>query len=57
MEQSQDGAIGVSELRPVDLALQDENLVSKSEDLCVAGIAGREYPPEAAENETSQSAN
>ncbi len=54
-EHREDRAVGVSELRPADLALQHQDLVAEGEDLGVASIAGGEHPPESRQNEACQS--
>ena len=38
-QKRKDRPVGLVEFRAVDLALQYEDLVSKGEDLCVAGVA------------------
>jgi hypothetical protein len=40
---------------PVDLALQNQDLVAKSEDLGIAGVAGNEDSSETCENKANQS--
>ncbi len=54
-ENSKDRPVGVGELWPADLALQDEDLVAESENLGVARITRREHPPETGQNQASQS--
>jgi hypothetical protein len=46
-EGGEDRAIRVGESGPVDLALQDQDLLAQSEDLRVTLITGREQPPKA----------
>ena len=43
----EDRPVGLGELRSVELALEHEQLVTQSEDLRVALIAGRKHPSEA----------
>lgn len=50
-ERREDRTVGVVELRPVDLAVEHEDLVSESEDLGIAGVTGGEHPSEARENQ------
>lgn len=54
-KEGEDRAVDVSELWSVDLTLKDEELVAQCEDLCVAGVAGGEYPYESVENKANQS--
>ncbi len=54
-EHREDRRVGVSELRPADLALQHQDLMAEGQDLGVAGIAGGEHPPESSQNEACQS--
>ena len=54
-EKGEDSAVDVSELWSVDLALQDQELMSEGEDLCVTGVAGGEYPSEPVDNKANQS--
>jgi hypothetical protein len=48
VEHGEECSIGVGEPRPADLALENEELVAKGEDLC-ARVTGSEYPPETGE--------
>lgn len=57
MEESENGSIGVGELCSVDLSLQNQNLVTESENLRVTRIATGEHPPEPGQNEASESRN
>lgn len=45
-EQGEHGAVGGSELRAIDLSLQDEDLVAKSEDLGITLVTGHEQESE-----------
>lgn len=54
MEQGEQCPIGVGEPRPADLALENEEMVAKGEDLGVARVAGSEYPPETGEHEAHE---
>ena len=50
-EEGKDRAVGFVEPRPVDLALQHEDLATERKDLSVSGITGREDPADSGENE------
>ena len=39
---------------PFDLTLQNGDLVAESENLCIAGIAGGEYPADSAKHEAGE---
>ena len=49
-QEGKDRAVGFVESRPVDLALQHEDLVSERKDLSIARVAGGEYPADSSEN-------
>ena len=54
---SEHGSVDVSELWSIGLALQDQDLVTASEDLCVPGIACGENQSESVENKANQPEN
>ena len=54
-EKGEDGPVALGEVWSVDLALQDQELMSEGKDLRVTGVAGGEYPSESVENEANQS--
>ncbi len=54
VEEREDRPIGVGELWPSDLTLENQDLVAESEDFGVAGVACGEEPSESAENEVHQ---
>ncbi len=45
-QHGQDRSVGRRERWPIDLALQHEDLVAKSEDLCLALVAGHQQQSE-----------
>ena len=53
-QESEDRAVGFVEPRPVDLALQHEDLVSERKDLRVSGVAAGEDPADSGENEACE---
>jgi len=53
-EQSEDCPVGLVELRPVDLALQHQDLVAESQDFGVAGVIAGEQPSESPQDEPSE---
>ena len=55
MEQGEECSVGVGEPWPSDLALENQELVAKGEDLSGTGVARSEYPPETCENKANQS--
>jgi len=54
-EYREDCSVGVGEAWSAGLAFQNEDLVAKSQDLSVTGVAGDEEPSESAENEAHES--
>ncbi len=48
-EHSEHSSVGRCELRAVDLALQDQDLMAKSENLSVTLVAGYQQQPETSE--------
>jgi hypothetical protein len=48
------GPVGGGEPRPIDLSLQDQDLMAKGEDLCVTSITGHQQQPETGNQETEQ---
>lgn len=50
----QDGPVGRREPRPIDLSLQHEDLVAKSENFCVAAVAGHQQQSETRDEQPEQ---
>ena len=44
-EHCEERPVGLAELRPGDLSLQDGDVVAESKDLRISFVAGREDPP------------
>lgn len=53
-EDREDCSVGLIELRAVDLTLQNEDLMSESQDLGVSGISGAEYPADSSEDKSGE---
>ena len=53
-EDGEDGPVRIGEPGPVDLSLEDEDLMAECEDLSVAFVSGRDQPSQPADHELKE---